>query len=140
MSAHVKLDPCRVMSDLSASACQCHVQLGATLNLLTNAVEASGQGAWVRVTVRPAVDGLVHLDVKNEAESTSDENVALVLEPFFTTKPVGSGLGLAIVKQLMTTLRGTVDFQQQGGVVTVSLGIPATSAEHDRLAGAAARG
>jgi signal transduction histidine kinase len=47
-----------------------------------------------------------------------EENLAKILDPFFTTKPVGqgTGLGLSIVRQIIDEHGGRLDVHSEEGI------------------------
>jgi signal transduction histidine kinase len=75
------------------------------LNLLLNAVEASGPNGHIVVTVRRANEK-VEIEVQDSGPGLSEEQRRHIFEPFYTTKPNGTGLGLAISRQLVTEMGG----------------------------------
>jgi len=94
------------------------------VNLVTNAVEATPLGSRVGISVRAVGDGTASIAFTNPGEPLPPEQASRIFEPFFTTKAVGSGLGLAIVRQLMTTLRGRVDFHCEDAEITFTIFLP----------------
>ena len=91
------------------------------LNLVRNAIEASGRGGTVEVAV--------HAHRQRATIAVSDDGPGLpaaqarMFEPFFTTKPCGTGLGLSIVHRLVTDHEGEISARRHQGrtVFTVSL-------------------
>lgn len=71
------------------------------INLLLNAAEAVQLGGRLRLTVElhqtPAGDAEVQMIVADTGIGMSDEAIAHMFEPFYTTKAHGTGLGLAVV-------------------------------------------
>ena len=84
------------------------------LNLLTNAREATPQGGRISVTVR-AVDRLVEISIADSGCGIPADDLARVLEPFFTTKEKGSGLGLSICRSILWEVDGTLTIQSEPG-------------------------
>jgi two-component system sensor histidine kinase PilS (NtrC family) len=97
------------------------------VNIIANAVDASPEGAPVRVATARAesrklsADGangggagpvvpFARVTVEDRGAGMDERTRARVFEPFFTTKKRGTGLGLAIVKKIV---------QQHGGTITV---------------------
>lgn len=75
------------------------------LNLTINAVEALPRsGGTVRLDVKEVHSDLIALTVHNGGEAISENTLARMFEPFFSTKEGGTGLGLAIVHRLATSL------------------------------------
>lgn len=77
------------------------------LNLITNAVHATGEaGGTIRVTTAPEQDLLV-LAVADDGEGIPEELRQRIFDPFFTTKGEGSGLGLSVVYGLLSRRGGS---------------------------------
>ena len=79
------------------------------LNLVLNAVQATGDGGCVRISLR--WDQRTHLivcDVEDDGPGIPEETAARIFEPFFTTKKDGHGLGLATSRMLTEQNRGVL--------------------------------
>lgn len=88
--------------------------VGAIVNLLENARQASVPGSEVRVDV--AVSGhQVCIEISDHGAGMSDAVLSRLFEPFFTTKKDGTGLGLAIVRNLMELYGGRVSVDSKEG-------------------------
>jgi two-component system, NtrC family, sensor kinase len=89
------------------------------INLITNAVQAmDGKGT---LTVRTRHEGdWVALEVEDTGCGIPAENLARIMDPFFTTKPVGqgTGLGMSIVQKIVDDHAGRVDVHSEVGVGT----------------------
>lgn len=70
------------------------------LNLLTNAVQAMGDGGTLHLRGRLAPEGKVLLEVSDTGPGVPPEHLDKIFEPLFTTKTNGIGLGLAMSKSL----------------------------------------
>ena len=79
-----------------------------------NAREATPQGGRITVTVR-SVDRLVEISIADSGCGIPAENLARVLEPFFTTKENGNGLGLSICRSVLWEVDGTLTIQSEPG-------------------------
>lgn len=67
------------------------------INLLCNAMDAMHNKLCKRLEIRIEADQqLWHLTVRDNGGGISEEHLAKVFAPFFTTKPVGNGLGLGL--------------------------------------------
>ncbi|MBR5055667.1 MAG: HAMP domain-containing protein, partial [Bacteroidales bacterium] len=88
------------------------------LNIITNAVQsiegASGEGS-VAITVSDAlIDGFkaYRVDIEDSGPGVSEENLAKLFTPNFTTKSSGTGLGLAICKSIIEQSGGTISYHR----------------------------
>jgi signal transduction histidine kinase len=68
------------------------------LNILLNAIQASGPEGLIEVRTRPdsTETGAVVVEIEDHGEGIRPEHLPHIFEPFFTTKPVGSGAGLGL--------------------------------------------
>jgi signal transduction histidine kinase len=102
------------------------------INLLTNALDASPSGGTVRVTEGPepvlppdgraavvrghAEPPVVSVHVLDEGPGVTDEELARIFQPFFSTKHGhGTGLGLPIVEEIVRAHRGEVEMLSIAG-------------------------
>ena len=103
----------------------------ALTNVLLNAVEASGAGAPVDVTIARAVhEGreMVQIAVRDQGCGMAATRLERIWEPYVTHKPGGTGLGLAIVRQTMLAHDGAVAAESAPGVgTTIRLYLPVES-------------
>ncbi|MEW8625086.1 MAG: ATP-binding protein [Candidatus Thiodiazotropha sp.] len=86
------------------------------VNLLTNACHASTPGSSVEIKADEIGD-LVRLQVVDEGEGISEENLGYLFEPFFTTKAPGegTGLGLAIAYKIVSDHKGAITIDSEMG-------------------------
>ncbi|HEX2056346.1 MAG TPA: ATP-binding protein, partial [Nitrospiraceae bacterium] len=112
------------------------------VNLLTNALVATGPGGTVTVAIasRPAsadeagaaqctgrmVDSMVLLIIRDTGCGIPQEDLQRVFEPFFTTKAAGkgTGLGLFLSRETVIAHGGTLTMESEvgkGTTVTVAL-------------------
>jgi two-component system NtrC family sensor kinase len=85
------------------------------LNLINNAVDASGpRGGLVQVSTR-LEGGRVVLGVADQGEGIPKANLGRIFEPFFTTKPPGkgTGLGLSIVYGIVKKMGGEIEVESR---------------------------
>ena len=68
-------------------------------NLVRNAVQASGAGAEVQVSVKSQPEG-VELAVIDQGVGITEAQMPRLFDAFFTTRSQGSGVGLAVVKRI----------------------------------------
>lgn len=94
----------------------------ALLNLLRNGVEAVPGAADGQVRVEIASgDGHVSISVMDNGAGMSDEALAKLYEPFFTTKAFGAGLGLAITRRLVESPGGKLEIRRRITAGTVAI-------------------
>jgi two-component system NtrC family sensor kinase len=86
------------------------------LNLIINAADASKHGGVVKVLSRPAytpknrrLSGVL-VEIIDQGEGITAENVSRIFDPFFSTKNDGTGLGLTICERIV---------EQHGGKLMV---------------------
>ncbi|NWG86538.1 MAG: HAMP domain-containing histidine kinase [Hydrogenophilaceae bacterium] len=89
--------------------------LGALINLMENALQASPVGSRIRLQADSHSSPFVAFRVEDEGPGIPEETKARLFEPFFTTRGEGSGLGLAIVKQTADAYGGWVEVESVAG-------------------------
>jgi signal transduction histidine kinase len=118
------------------------------VNLLTNALVATGTGGTVTVAIasRPAsideaeagqctgrrVDVMLLLMVRDTGCGIPQEDLQRVFEPFFTTKAVGKGTGLGLFLSRETVLAhgGSLTIESEVGKgTTVTVALPGWRSE-----------
>jgi two-component system sensor histidine kinase FlrB len=87
---------------------------GALVSLLENALQASADGAAVRVE-GTAADGRVAITVSDQGAGIAPEHLGRIFEPFFTTRGQGTGLGLAIALGVARAHGGTLEVASEAG-------------------------
>jgi signal transduction histidine kinase len=94
------------------------------LNLLQNAVEATGSGGGGSVVLR-ARRGPRHvlLDVEDDGPGLPSLE-APIFDAFFSTKEGGTGLGLAITHRIVTDHGGSIDVASKTGKTTFRVTLP----------------
>ena len=100
------------------------------MNLVTNAIDACGEGG--RVTVRSANEnGAVRIEVSDTGRGIPPEIRQRIFDPFFTTKPIGkgTGLGLSISYGIVQDHGGTISVESEvGSGTTFVVTLPARKA------------
>lgn len=89
----------------------------ALVNLLLNALEASGEGGLVEVRI-VRENGTVQLEVQDDGPGLTSEQQEHLFEAFYTTKTDGTGLGLAVSRELMRGQGGDLFFRAGGSGAT----------------------
>lgn len=88
--------------------------LGALINLLENALQATPSGGKICLTGKKSGEQLV-LSVRDSGPGISPEIQARIFEPFFTTKGQGTGLGLAIAQGVARAHGGSIELSSVPG-------------------------
>ncbi len=99
------------------------------LNLITNALQAMGEGGTLSLTLSPIESSqgkMVELKVADTGPGIPKEVIGRIFDPFFTTKKEGTGLGLAISRRIMVAHKGSIDVESYPDAGTVfTLRVPA---------------
>ncbi len=99
------------------------------LNLMLNAVQASGEGDTISIELKSSGTSAT-LTIADTGSGIDGETLARLFEPFYTTKPDGTGLGLAVVQEIVNGHNGTIGFESEknrGTTVKVDLPLRAES-------------
>ena len=83
-------------------------------NLVTNAYQAMPEGGDLSIRAQ-VEEGVVALSVADTGMGISEENMAKLFEPLFTTKAKGLGLGLMVVKNLVEANGGSIEVESEVG-------------------------
>ncbi len=86
-------------------------------NLLTNALEACGEGDQVSVTAQSHENEVV-VTVQDTGCGISPGDLGRIFQPFFTTKSSGTGIGMARAAFLMRSMGGLIAVDSREGVGT----------------------
>lgn len=91
------------------------------VNILENARQAvaaaplSGGPMPIAVATRRCGPSGVSISIRDHGQGISDEDMAHVFEPYFTTRRTGTGLGLAICRNIIEGLGGTISVTSDSG-------------------------
>jgi two-component system sensor histidine kinase HydH len=99
-------------------------------NLVRNAVQASGPGDAVKVTVG-VESGQVVLTVTDHGPGIDQAQMPRLFDAFFTTRSQGTGVGLAVVKRIADEhgfMMHVTSEAGRGATFRVLMGVPQTSA------------
>jgi two-component system sensor histidine kinase RegB len=99
----------------------------AVANLISNALQASGESSRVHIDIAPSADDHVRIEVIDSGPGMRREDLARAGEPFFTTKPAGSGMGLGIfvARSAVEQLGGHLQLVSRAeGGLTASIALP----------------
>ncbi len=95
------------------------------LNLLLNAVDATGKGGEIRLGASIEGDGVV-LRIQDDGRGIEASDHHRVFTPYFTTKPQGTGLGLFVSRRIVEEQGGELTFVSAPGVgTTFTVRLPA---------------
>lgn len=100
--------------------CNRDTLVGTVLNLLENAIQASGREARLKVHMYSR-GGNVRLCVSDDGPGIDAPTLARLGEPFFTTKTTGTGLGLAVVKAVARAHQGELKLLSKPGRGTCAI-------------------
>jgi signal transduction histidine kinase len=105
-----KADPIMVIGSYS-SLSHC------LLNLIKNAREAMPDGGTIHV-LWEGNETTANVTVRDHGAGISEQDLAHIFEPFYSTKKQGTGLGLAMVRGIVGQHAGTVEIRSTVGMGT----------------------
>jgi signal transduction histidine kinase len=88
------------------------------LNLLLNALQARQSGGIITISLDRDEQRNITLAIADEGSGIKKGHLALIFEPYFSTKKHGVGLGLAIVKNLVEINGGSIAVTSQENMGT----------------------
>ncbi len=110
----------------------------AVINLLINAIDTLGDldpGASKKLEIRSlATARHVMIQICDNGQGMSQEEISCALEPFFTTKAKGTGLGLPLAQQLARESGGELNIESEKGrgtTVTLTFARPGNTMQYD---------
>lgn len=96
----------------------------ALTNLVVNGIQAcqAGGSVTVRIARDSSGDRPIRIEIRDDGEGIPPEDLARVLDPFFTTKRPGegTGLGLPIAHGIVKELGGELELASERGVGTIA--------------------
>jgi signal transduction histidine kinase len=98
----------------------------ALMNLLLNAIDASGEHGRVCVSMMP-VNAHVEIVVEDSGPGLDAEQQERIFEAFYTTKPGGTGLGLAVTKTLLEKMGAAIECANGSTGARFTIVLPAAS-------------
>lgn len=107
-------------SHLGELLCNRDTLVGALLNLIENATQASGPGARLKVHLYSRGQTL-RLCISDSGSGIDPVVLRRLGEPFFTTKTNGTGLGLTVVKAVARAHQGELQLRSRLGRGTCAL-------------------
>jgi len=100
--------------------CNRDTLVGALLNLIENAVQASAGRSRIKIHAYSRGNAL-RLCISDNGSGIDAAGLARIGEPFFTTKTTGTGLGLAVVTAVARAHQGQVQFRSRPGRGTCAI-------------------
>jgi len=96
------------------------------LDLMANAVDATGPGGRVTIRAEESDDGRqLRLTISDTGTGIAPANMERLFTLFFTTKPNGTGFGLAVAKKIVERHGGTIEIASEVGKGTrVTIALP----------------
>ncbi|MFF7708259.1 ATP-binding protein [Pseudomonas sp. NPDC007930] len=115
-ATHVEGAAVRWQCDVQGHLLNCNrdTLVGVLLNLIDNALQASGPGARLKVHLYQR-DNTLRLAVSDRGTGIEPAVLARLGEPFFTTKTTGTGLGLAVVTAVARAHGGDLQLRSRLG-------------------------
>lgn len=99
------------------------------VNLLSNAIQSINEEGRLEITTKKN-EKSVEIKISDTGCGIPEENLKMIADPFFTTKPPGegTGLGLSIAYTIVHDHKGTMNFESEVGKgTTVHLSFPLSS-------------
>jgi signal transduction histidine kinase len=115
---------------IEAAACEGHFDAAqieqVVINLMKNAREAGGADIDTTLAISASEEpGAIEIRLADRGKGLSDEALAHVTMPFFTTKPKGSGLGLTLCRDILEAHGGSLLVRnREGGGAEVMCYLP----------------
>jgi signal transduction histidine kinase len=94
----------------------------ALLNLVANALDATPRGGSVEIRISQRA-GAARLEVRDSGRGMSEDVLARVGTPFFTTREQGTGLGVAMARAAFTQHGGSLEYQSAEGRGTTATAV-----------------
>jgi signal transduction histidine kinase len=110
------------------------------LQTLRNCLEALDKAKpRLRIASRPstATPGFLQIEIENSGPSPDPDMIAVLFEPFYSTRPLGTGFGLPIARLAAKKCMGSVTLTAtpQGGRYTILLALPGAAGESEFFTG-----
>jgi len=115
-------------------------------NLVANAIEASPPDETIRLETRMliptteaqktgqlAASRYFELRIENKGKPISQEHMAKVFNPFFTTKNYGTGLGLTLSKKIVEDHKGSISVKSEKEGTMLTVWLPVRKSPEDSL-------
>ncbi|MBS4211439.1 MULTISPECIES: ATP-binding protein [Neobacillus] len=100
------------------------------INIIKNAIEASGNGGMVTISFKQMEPETISIVIEDNGCGISEKRLAKIGEPFYSSKEKGTGLGLTVSFKIVQSHHGTIHFESkenQGTSVHIVLPIQQAS-------------
>ena len=91
------------------------------INVLINAIHESDMNSVIGVSAHLDSQDKIHIEITDQGDGISQDDLARVFSPFFTTKPegTGTGLGLSVSYGIINKHGGTITLENrpEGGLL-----------------------
>jgi signal transduction histidine kinase len=111
--AHLRLD-IRVADSLTKVRWDKDRMRQALLNLIRNAIQASGPESTIQLTLDREGEQLA-LSVADQGTGIEEKDLDQIFEPFYTSRQKGTGLGLALVASIVSHHGGKMSVTSRPG-------------------------
>lgn len=91
------------------------------INLMKNAIEASGNPGEISLIVEMRDEQTVAIQLQDHGKGMSKEELDQIFEPFYTTKETGTGLGLIVSQKIIQEHGGTLTIESEPGCGTLAI-------------------
>jgi PAS domain S-box-containing protein len=88
-------------------------------SIFTNAIDAMPVKGKLSIRGSRRPGGRMKVEIEDNGEGVSEENLTKIFDPFFTTKATGTGLGLCLVRQIADSHNASITASSQVGYGTV---------------------
>ncbi|WP_246946168.1 ATP-binding protein [Bacillus pinisoli] len=88
------------------------------INIVKNAIEASRENSQVEVSIKKKGTDEVLITVEDYGIGLSEDFLARIGEPFYSSKEKGTGLGLTVSMKIVEQHKGTIHFKSEKNVGT----------------------
>ncbi|MDF2646987.1 MAG: two-component system sensor histidine kinase [Paenibacillus sp.] len=114
-------------SDIPLINCEENQLKQVVINILKNAIEAMTEGGIIEILMK-VDDNKIVIRFIDQGCGISEERIAMLGEPFYTTKEKGTGLGLMVSQKIIEAHHGSLHIKSQIDIgTTVDLILPLNS-------------
>lgn len=93
------------------------------INIVKNSIEAVGNNGKIKIQLIQLED-IIRIEIHDNGEGISEEDLKKLKQPFFTTKQNGTGLGVALSSEIIEAHGGKLEYKSilgKGTTVIVTL-------------------